>query len=752
MSSGLEAKIDPARRVVVRRSLRTGALVATVLLAFEALALLPGRITIGHHQAQYGRSPTEFAIAGTLRDLSDLALPLGGTFLLVLALALFATRRTTETKRRRVVGRTFAVYTIVIGVVVWLASSSAAEFKIQRGVDATRFDIEMGARNTTLSVRNILAFILLRRHWVPLVAVLVVTVALAIWVRRRYPTWSFERAPAMGAGFVLATVAGWALALVPLDPHVRVFRTLSDRHIVGEPFVNLVAGLGRSQENVRLGLRGMIEHASFPADPAHRGEALLGLPVYVSEAAASAPHPMARRLPELGLEHAPPGTLGYRSLSDDPAHVVHILDELSAELYDGRKDPIDVWQLLLESFRGDDIHAISKPAPRELAPFVGSLYEAAEKGDGSVIAVHRMWQAGARTSQGFSAYLCGMGMMPYGLSVTRDFGSIPLRCLPDVLGDAGFEGSFFYGGPPSFDEMDTFLREHGVRDVTGRLQLPSSLPTSEGGVSDRALFVEAARHIAKLSPTRPHYALVMSGSNHVPYGRPEDLPAVIDERVNDLAASPAFVGAQDDLGRLRTFAYADLAVSELFTALEPRLDRSIIVLGADHATGDPFVWQSTPEWNRHAGLGLIPFVIVLPEPLIAKSARPERVRELVRDLNRSLAQGPWSQNDVPAFLLALLGHAPGMLALPASARWHTIGGERTSPFFAPPHPDVKVIGIDCVAGFFGTDAEGHSLLPPETASFVTDSSQIYTSSPTLLPVAGAFSRFLNGYASTAARR
>ena len=736
----------PSRFVGTRQSLKTGALFGALALAWEGLAVLPGRITIGRHETQYGRSSVEYTIAGTFRDVSDLALPLGGLLFIVLAVALLARRA--DTLRRRTLRTSLSVVLGLVGLLLWLTSSATAEFKLQRGVDATRFDIEMGASNSTIAVSNALGFLRLDRHWVPACCVGVIAAVLGSFFWRRALSWSTSRPVYVLVGFVCATLLGWGLCLLPLDPNVHVFRTLSDRHVVGEPFVNLFTGLGRSQENVRLGMRGMVAHAKYPPQPSGAGESLLGLPTYPPSAVDCTIHPMARSFPELGVEATRPGATGAHPLDAKPAQVLELLDRLSAELYEGRTTPIDLWQVMLESFRADDFHAISSAAPRELTPFVGSLYESAEKGEGSVVAVHRMWQAGARTSQGLSAYLCGMGMMPYGLSVTRDFGSLPLRCLTDVMVDAGFDTSFFFGGLSNFDAMDVFFRGHGVSDLVTRGRLPESLPTAEIGVSDRALVAHATSHVASKPADRGHYTLVMLVSNHVPYRRPDDVPPDVDERVDEIAKSPLFAGAKDDLRRLRTLAYSDHAVSELFSAIGPRLDRSIVVLGADHATSDPFVWHTTPEWNRHSAQALIPFVIVFPEALLAKLARPERARELVRALNEAFAHEPWSENDVPTLLLTLLSHGPGMRAIPPARRWHTFGGERTSPFFVPPRPEVKILGIDCVAELFGTDDQDRSLLAPEKASFVRHERDLYTSSPTLIPVAATFSRFLNGYAAT----
>jgi hypothetical protein len=745
---------------------KAGALLALVTLAIEALAVLPGRVALGRTQQSVGRSPVEFAIAGTFRDVSDLALPVGLAVLLVLGALLLLRRSAAEERASARAMRGVLGFVALVGVLLWFASAAAAEFKIQRGVDATWFDMEIASRWDN-SVGTFIGFVLLRRHFVPGALALSAACAVLALAWRRSRALAIRRRAGAVIAFAVVTVAGWGLALLPLDPHVHVFRTIADRNVVGEPFPNLFASFGRSHGNVRLGMRGLITHASFPAGQAGGGSRLLGVPDGPSTDCSA--HPMARLLPIAGSEPVRARIAGSHELDPSAARVLVLLDALSAEIYAGRSAPIDLWQLMLESYRGDDIHAIHPRAPRELAPFTNALYENAAGArsvgfDGAVVAVRRMWQSGARTSQGLSSYMCGMGMMPYGLSFTRDFGPLPVRCLPDLLVDGGFEPFFFYGGTPSFDGMDDFFRHHGFRRIIGRLQQSPSSPTSEGGVSDRALLAHAVE-VAAASP-RDHgrYFLVMSSSNHVPYRRPDDVPDEVDARVNAVESAPGYVGSADDGHRLRTFAYADAAVAELFARLGPARSRSIVVLGADHATVDPFVWESDPPaegWSRDHASGVIPFAIVLPDALVAESARPDRVRAIARDLNGALGDHAWSQNDTPLLVLALLAHAPAMTALAPERRWHTLGGQRTSPFFVPPEVAgdpgapgrrVVVMGIDAGAKLFGVDDDSRQVLPAETASFVRSAEEIYTMSPTLMPVASAMCTFLNGYAERCGAR
>lgn len=736
-----------ARGRTVLPSLGTGLGLGGVTLAVEALAVLPGRVTLGRHMGPLGQSPFEVAIAGTLRDLSDLARPVGLIVLLVLGALLLVRAKWPSARASRVLIATYAM--IAFGL--WVTSATAAEFKVQRGVDPTWFDVQIATQATTPGDTAV-GFVTSRRHYIPGLIGIALMAAFLTWVSRRAPGWLRpERARHRGVvigGFVAATLAGWGLALVPLDPNVRVFATISDRHIVGEPFVNLFGGFGRSQENVRLGMRTLIETATFPPEHSAKGVRLVGLPQVEGDAPIDCTvHPFARSFTGAdGVEPPRPGTIGHHELEPDAARVAELLDRLSAELYVDRAKPIDVWQLMLESFRADDIHAIEASAPREVAPVVNGLYEAAAKGEGSVIAVRSMWQGGSRSSQGLSSYMCGLGTMPYGLSATRDFGAIPLRCLPDVLTDAKFETAFFYGGNPSFDEMDPFFRRHGITTIVGRQQFPLDAPVGQEGVTDRAVFARAVEDVAKSAADRARYTLIMSASNHVPYGRPEDVPPEIEARANALAAHPSFVGSKDDVSRVQTFAYADHAVGELLERLRTsaRADRSIVVLGADHATGDPFVWKNERR-NLQAATARIPFAIVLPDALVASSKDPEAVRGVVRDLNRALDGRAWSQNDVPFFVLTLLSRSPGVRAIPAERRWHTLGGERTSPYFVSLTPEAKIIGIDSIADLYGESDAEESLLPPEKASFVSHPSEITTSSPSLIPVAAAMKTYLTGY-------
>ncbi len=176
---------------------------------------------------------------------------------------------------------------------------------------------------------------------------------------RRGREWELpQRVPAL-VGFALTTAIGFGLALIPLDPHVRVFHTIVDRHVVGEPFLNLFRSFGQSQENVQVGMKALIERAQFSPAQSRGGEALLGLPAFPATLDCHV-HPFTRALPVDGVETPLPTALGAHALEPNAAEALALIDQLSAELYSGPDAaPLDVWQVMLESYRGDDLHALS---------------------------------------------------------------------------------------------------------------------------------------------------------------------------------------------------------------------------------------------------------------------------------------------------------------------------------------------------------------------------------------------------------
>lgn len=626
----------------------------------------------------------------------------------------------------------------IVALVTWLAAVSFAEFQIERGSLPVWHDMMggMDAAFVTSSLGNVVYL----RYLLPgVVAWLLIGVALVAFGRRcaaRPPapsTWSFVLA------FVTSCTI-FSLATHPVHaPRVPLPRMLVKTQGVTSPFGRFFGSAAVALTGGATEPRQILAEASLPAALAPEGAHLLGLP-FQDTSRACQPHPWAAPLDE-------PST-------GDPSSIKEGMRRIGEALWaEGRGAPKELllFQISLESFRAADLTALNPAAPRGLAPFMNGLYEAARKGSRSVLAAGNLWQGGVRTSQGLSAFTCGLGALPHGISLVRDLGDVPLRCLSDVLVDAGFEATFAYGSHARFDNMDTFLGFHGFRHWLTQDTLPRGLPLGEwDAVTDRALMAHTLTSLAK-APPRPGLVLLMTLSNHSPFQAPQDLPPDVEARVAHALAERPNLARREDHRRLVTYAYSDVAVQEFFARLDATglSSRSIVVLHADHATGERFVWPlpNGKEGKTNEAKGRIPFVVVFPEALTAQAADPESLRTALRTTQQSFATQPVSLNDVPRWLLALLAAHPDVRRLPSPWRWHTLGGMTASPHFSfPGRQAPRLFGINGLNQLFFLGAEGALVGQLEDVMALSHPEELHTATQPLFPATVLWSGFLTGHA------
>ena len=118
------------------------------------------------------------------------------------------------------------------------------------------------------------------------------------------------------------------------------------------------------------------------------------------------------------------------------------------------------------------------------------------------------------------------------------------------------------------------------------------------------------------------------------------------------------------------------------------------------------------------------------------------LRDALRGAQQHLDAGPLSLNDVPSMVLALLSSSTSLAALPAAQRWHTMGGQVTSPFFRPIRAGAVIHGVNGVSEVFALDGRGQRVGEVESSSFLKSSADRYRLTPTLIPAAAPVARTL----------
>lgn len=709
-----------ARALALRRGFVSGLAAVGVL----ALAALPARLAVAARSWGSVATKVERVAVGVLIDLSAVVLVLAPVVLLLaFAVPLVARRRVGP--RWQGSGALMAAFPA--GFSLWVLTVVAQEVKSERGAFPTMFDLAEGGGNASF-VEGTLGFLRYERVWLPALVGVVLLVALVAWRWRRTGGELVPWRPwALGVVGGLGTGAGLALSVtLGLGAASNRFTPAA----LGDPMTGLVEStvdLARHQGPATP--RQLVLDAELSPSLAPTGAARLGWPPRHEAGQPCWPHPYARPL-DIAKE---PATKDPRGRA-----LLEALERASAALFHDDDRAVAVFLLSLEGFRADDVHALNPQAPREIAPFVTGLYERARAGGQGVLAPSQLYQAGVRTAQGLGAFTCGVGTLPYNLSFIRDLHPFPMRCAPDVLADAGFQGSFFYGSDLTFDGMDVFLREHRFGTVLGQDDFPKDAPKGTwAGITDFAVFDEAVARVAKgLEGGAPQLSLVMSLSHHSPFTAPEDLPPEVPARVDAaLKAAPNRADADDRL-RLVAFSYTDAAVERLFARLDTEhlADRSIVVLAADHSTGHAYVWGAEGT-ETDAQKAQIPLALVIPDALRARAKDPAALDAALADAQRLLDEAPMSQNDVPALLLALLSAHPGVKALRPDARWHSLGGQVTSPYFEPGgEADSALLGINGVSELYALNRAGVRTGGYEDSVFLKTRADRYRVTPRLIPV------------------
>jgi hypothetical protein len=437
----------------------------------------------------------------------------------------------------------------------------------------------------------------------------------------------------------------------------------------------------RSRGAHERGIRGVLEGTKFDEQAVRRGLVLYGFDAN-SAPELLRPDGAARERP--AFARPLPGS----DAATQETELVRALVDLSSALFDGADETLVVWHLVLESFRADDLHALHREAPRAIAPFMNAMYEAATP-DFTAIVFPRAYQAGVRTAQAMSGLVCGLGALPFQLALSRDLYDLPLRCAPDVLHDAGFATHLFYGSDATFENLGRFAEKHGMV-VVDQPKLPPDLPRGAWrGVADDALLAAAFR-TSEGGPSL-QYNLVLTLSGHTPFDLPEDTPASLVSRVDEIANGHA---TAEDKRRLATMAYTDHAVHDLFDEVyaSRRGDHSILLVSADHATADPTLWGPADARASAA----VPLFVYVPSAMLSAPG----VSAKWAALQHLAARTPVSIDDVPTMLLALIAHHGSLQRLPVDRRWHTMGGASTSAWAAGPSASSVVWGIDASSRVF----------------------------------------------------
>ena len=559
-----------------------------------------------------------------------------------------------------------------LAFILYFYAVSNSQFFIERGHFPTGFD----ALNSAGDIKFYLSYLPLLLKKRLIYPTLIVSLPLIILAFQAYLSLpneknGFKKSSIQCLGIFVLSLSSSALAFNLYIRSVDFFPLIIDRETIQTPF----ALLNQTQQiSQRTDIKTWIQKTPREPQVVQKGLHFLGLSQWKENLTEL--NEKLQKI-DLGLNLAQP------------------------MIQSGLKDQqMIVWHVILEGFRMDDTKFDDSKAPEAVSPLVSSFYNE-DLGNRSIwsqthtaLSFTQFYQAGLRTSQGISASLCGMGTLPFSLSLKRDFGKTDLNCLPKIFHELGFHTQFYYGASPTFDKLNVFFADQKTPIDTNN-ELNEKMNWKGWGIPDHAfLNYIAEKHIEKQDGASSQYNLILTKTNHSPYMAPpdisKDLQKRFDQVVKQIQKNKGQSLSDEAQQRLLTYMYTDDASIDFLNKIlkSPLGKRSIFVFHGDHSTFHESLWD--PQKNIMQVGAQVPLTILFPENMAQKRV--------------ILNQETFSQNDIPRIIWKLIGTSKQIQSLPLNQIKHSLGGQRMSEFEGPFGKDL-IWGVNAQSHVYNVNAK-----------------------------------------------
>jgi phosphoglycerol transferase MdoB-like AlkP superfamily enzyme len=179
-----------------------------------------------------------------------------------------------------------------------------------------------------------------------------------------------------------------------------------------------------------------------------------------------------------------------------------------------------------------------------------------------------LYATGTRSVRGLEAVVSGFTPTPARSVVKLGKSQRNFFTLAELLGQAGYDTGFIYGGEAQFDNMRRFFMNNGFDSVIDKNDYVNPVFTGSWGVSDEDLF-ERAHQEFSAKHERPFFSLVFTSTNHSPFEFPQGRIELVDEE-------PGTVN--------NAVKYADFALGRFFDKAQASdyWEDTVFLVVADH--------------------------------------------------------------------------------------------------------------------------------------------------------------------------
>lgn len=179
----------------------------------------------------------------------------------------------------------------------------------------------------------------------------------------------------------------------------------------------------------------------------------------------------------------------------------------------------------------------------------------------------RMFASGDRSDKGIIAILAGFPAQPTQSVIKYPTKSRNLPTISNVLVDAGYNATFYYGGDPDFANIRSFLYSAKFSRIITQDDFPRSYRNSKWGVHDEHVFNYLLNDID--TAKGPFFKMFFTLSSHEPF---------------EIPSKPKFPGTEEVNKYLSSAYYTDSCLGNFFNEAKKRdwYNNTLFVLIADH--------------------------------------------------------------------------------------------------------------------------------------------------------------------------
>ncbi len=223
----------------------------------------------------------------------------------------------------------------------------------------------------------------------------------------------------------------------------------------------------------------------------------------------------------------------------------------------------------------------------------------------------------------------------------------------------GYDTSFFYAGPATWERVGAFTKAQGFDHFISRGDF-GDVPGSVWGAEDEVFFDQVR---SRIDDSKPSFNVLLSASNHSPYDVDVEAKGFDKEAVRQ-ALPKEHQGDEELLRELGHYWYAQRELSRFVRQVKERFPESIILIVGDHADryhiekqpntyeryGIPFILTGAgihkgilPQTSAGSQIDIVPTLIELIAP---QGFQYESVgRSLMRGNDRGVNYGFWITRD-----------------------------------------------------------------------------------------------------------